>query len=414
MPAENSTIKINGNKYLVAKELGVGTFGETWLVRSDGKPHPLVLKRLFNHDDNDLSRLKALQDCQLHERLIHAASVVEVIKPRAGRKWAGYLMPWAAGQDLTSWLEQVELNVFNNLCIAVQLTKILSDAHRLGIAHGDLHPGNVKVLLNRGTAIVWLIDWDNAAVEGLPEPRSPGALEFLPPESLKAYQAKQSFPPSIKTERNSYAKTLHWLLFGRSYLNTLSGDFDEQRAVQGVWDSDPANHAVDTQQWGGIPNHWISPELASLFRRALGTNPDERPSLDEWLAALLRIVDEGISLCSNCSFPMIISPRDYCPNCQQRFEKTALVASGKHIAIESKPLVLGRHMLGSQKVSEHHALLVRLGAEAFVTDLASKNGTYRWAGQWIRLPERIRCPIASSDHLRFGDVVMDVIVDQQR
>ncbi len=58
MPAENSTIKVNGNKYLVAKELGVGTFGETWLVRRDGKPHPLVLKRLFNHDDNDLSRLK--------------------------------------------------------------------------------------------------------------------------------------------------------------------------------------------------------------------------------------------------------------------------------------------------------------------------------------------------------------------
>ena len=408
---KNEKLRLNGKKYVAVQELGVGAFGEAWLVRRCADDAAVVLKRFFRCEQREIARLEALRDLQLNDRLSNVACVSEVIRPAGGRSWAGYFMPWAAGVDLSAWLTKTEFNVLDNVCLCIQIAKTLADSHRLEVAHGDVHFANVKVQLHNEVPIARLVDWDNAAIRGLPAPRSPGALAFLAPESIRAYQTRRHLPPSIQTEQCSAAKTFHWLFFGRSCLASVPPDRLEEEAAEGSWDSDPVNGRVDFHQLGGITNTWISPEIADLFRRALGKDPERRPPMTEWVSAMLKVVDEGVSLCPFCSAPMMLAPRCACPHCERTYGHVGIhTENGRRIVFRDHSIVIGREDLPSPRVSCQHAMLSQLGPEAFVTDLNSRNGTYRRLPRgWVRLPSRRRCPIRPGERIRFGDVTVRVI-----
>jgi len=407
---ENKTITLKGAKYRIDGKLGFGSFGEVWLAkrRSDGKS--LVVKRFREFDDNEIWRLEALRDFNLPSRIPGAASVSTVIYPR-GRKWSGYTMPWAPGINLNDWLQKDEFNLLDNILIAIQMAKLFGDTHHLGIAHGDVHPQNIKVYVHNDVPVVSAIDWDNASLPGLPPPRSPGMKAFLSPESMEAFLKGEHYAPDIKTEHSSVAKIFHWLLFGREAFQATNEREFEKGVTTGSWNSDPSDGPIDAEAIGGITNQWVSPEIANLFRRGLGRDRDARPSMPEWQGALLKIVKQGLSLCETCHGPVLPAPRTDCPYCDTPFPTLAVVSTdGRRFVANGQSVLIGRTTLPSPGISGRHAIITKLGPETFITDLGSKNGTYRWAeNRWIRLSARQQSPISAGDLLRCGDARLQVV-----
>jgi serine/threonine protein kinase len=408
---EGDTASINGDEYELGRPLGTGGYGEAWAARRRDDKRSLVIKRFFKFRENDILRMEALRDFQLSSRLGGATSVSEVIYPQGTHPWAGYIMPWALGIGLDEWLEERDFNVLDNILVTAQIAKLLSDAHQLGISHGDTHPRNVKIYLHNDTPVVTLIDWDNASIPNLPPPRSPGAKHFFSPESMQSFLGNEKYPPDIRTELSSVPRVFHWLLFGREAFQTADEDEFEQETVRGSWNSDPADGLIDTNTLGGIPNQWISPEIADLFRRGLGPDRDNRPSMSEWLAPLQNVIEQGISLCQACNGPVFLAPRLHCPFCGNPFPTLVVVSrDGHRFAANGEPVLIGRANVSSPGLSQRHCVIVKLGPETFVTDLGSKNGTYRRAkDRWIRLPARLRSPIQAGDRLRCGDVEFFVV-----
>ena len=407
---QNKTISINGTKYRLTRKLGFGSFGEVWLAKrhSDGKS--IVVKRFREFDENEVPRLEALREFDLPRRIPGAASVSIVIYPQ-GRGWSGYTMPWAAGVNLNDWLQKDDFNLLDNNLIAIQMAKLFGDTHYLGIAHGDVHPHNIKVCLHNDVPVVSVIDWDNANLPGLPPPRSPGMKAFLSPEAMEAFLKGNNYAPDIKTEQSSVAKIFHWLFFGREAFHATNDREFENGIVSGSWNSDPSNGPVDTEAVGGITNQWVSPEIADLFRRGLGRGRDARPSMPQWQGALLKIVKQGFSLCDTCRGPVLPAPRSNCPYCGNPFPTLAVVSTyGHRFVANGQSVLIGQTTLPSPGISGRHAIITKLGPETYITDLGSKNGTYRWAkNRWMRLPARQRSPIAAGDLLLCGNVRLQVV-----
>jgi len=240
---------------------------------------------------------------------------------------------------------------------------------------------------------------------------SPGSKHFFAPESMEAFLNNDNYSPDIRTEQSSVTKVFHWLFFGREGFQTADEREFEKETIEGSWNSDPADGPIDPKGLGGISNQWVSPEIADLFRRGFGRERDVRPSMPEWQAPLLKIIDQGVSLCPACTGPVLLAPRTHCPYCEKQFPTLAVVStSGHRFVANGKPVLIGRERLSSPGVSLRHAVITSFGLETFITDLGSKNGTYRRLDdRWIRIPARRQSPIQAGDRLRFGNVEFQVV-----
>ena len=405
-------IRIRKDQAVLKRQLGFGTFGEAWKATRCSNQEPIVIKRLRSCNDDQLLRMKAIGALRLSERLVGTASISEVLLPRGKRDWIGCVMPYAVGISLEEWLNhRPEFNILDNLLVAQQIAKTVADAHSLGIAHGDLHPRNSIICNYKGVPLTTLIDWDNAAIAGMPPPASPGRKHFLAPEAMEAVLRNEHYPPDIKTERCSVAKVLHWVFTGRHCFQTSDEREFEEAAIQGRWNSDPADGPADIDVLGGVSNQYLNPELSDLFRRAFGRERDNRPAMDEWLSALRSLLDEGVPQCEACGGPMLPAVRTHCPYCNSPFHGlVAITSHGHRFAANGTPILIGRDTLSSSRVSLRHAVITQMGPETFITDLGSKNGTFRrGSNKWIRLPGHKQCLIRPGDKIRLGDVELQII-----
>ncbi len=231
----------------------------------------------------------------------------------------------------------------NYLRICILIARAIRRMHAAGLAHSDLSYKNVLVDPVGGNASV--IDIDGLVVPGKFPPDVVGTPDFIAPEVVStSHLAKDDAGrklPSIQTDRHALSVLIYMYLL---YRHPLRGDKvhdpDPQRDellgmgeralfVEHPTDASnrirPENLRPQDLPWkdtAKIPYTCTGPYLSPLFQRAFITGlaaPMDRPTADDWEAALVRTVD----LLQPCQNPSCVqkwyvfdnSHRPSCPFC---------------------------------------------------------------------------------------------------
>lgn len=293
-----------------------------------------------------------------------------------------------------------------HLALALALAHAVECVHRQGIAHGDLHAGNVFMQRHDRSAEIHLIDFDNFTAPGAPGPPCVGHALYMAPELRAALAAKRRALPDVRSDRYALAVLLHELVLLR-HVAAGADATDEAFAramCAGRWIHDPAGPDRPREPTGGYPTETLDPDIARLFRRAFSLAPDERPAAAEWAEVLRRALFR-VAACAACGAPCLAdASKTSCPTCRAPFPTLTLVLPGGPVPLTDGSLVIGRDHLGGAHISARHAIFRRAGPNTFVESLG-QNHTFRWAaGRWVQLPDQVAVLIEQGDRLRLADV----------
>jgi serine/threonine protein kinase len=236
------------------------------------------------------------------------------------------VMEYLEGETLESRLKTGALSLENALAIAEQLASALSVAHRHGVVHRDLKPGNI-MLLKSGAK---LLDFGVARVRGTPadltdqgaETRSTaltatsgmlvGTLHYLAPELLEGQE------PDPRSDIWAFGCVLYEMLSGRKAFNGPG-----PAAVIGAIARDHPPAALPDTGVGGFVN--------DLIRNCLAKAPEDRIETAH---------DVGIQLTSIAAHARstLVSPRVSTRSRLFLWTAIAVVSGGLGLAVA----VLGR------------------------------------------------------------------------
>ena len=192
----------------------------------------------------------------------------------AGRPWLA--TGWVAGAPVLQAARGLAGDALARLLVA--LPRAYAALHRAGIAHGDVHPGNVLV---EPDGTVRLLDFGYARAL---DPASPfaawkrgGVGFFFEPEYAAARLAEAKPPPASPAgEQYGVAALLFLLIAGRPHLDF---PYDEPRMFAALRDTPPRAFAA----CGAAP--W--PPVEAVLARALAKDPAARfPDMDAFADAL--------------------------------------------------------------------------------------------------------------------------------
>jgi serine/threonine protein kinase len=207
--------------YEVLSLLGTGGMGEVWLARDTRLDRTVAIKVLGSGLDEDSSMR---QRFEREARAISSLNHPNVCTLHDVGRQEGFdylVMEHVEGETLAATLAKGPLSM--DLCFrtAIEITGALDRAHKAGVVHRDLKPGNV--MLTRSGAK--LLDFGLARFEGplagaggLAEVREPpltqegtilGTLQYMAPEQLQGRSA------DARSDLFSFGAMLHEMITGK-------------------------------------------------------------------------------------------------------------------------------------------------------------------------------------------------------
>ena len=248
MPIENDVV---AGARLVS-EIGQGTFGIVWRA-VDCQTNADVAVKVFRYERLavDLTLHQFRRGARIMRRLNESREAPKTIVRllRSDEADTAFVMEYMPRLDLTSnvdeWDTSVRLEVFENICRAVEF------AHSRGVVHRDIRPQNILV---RDSGFPVLADFDIADYTFLTKDTrlAPGNYLYAAPEQL----ACTGDPRNFAVDFFSLGRVLQFLLQG---VNPTMG----QRHVAGF------------------------PEFDDFFARTLNEDPESRPRS---IRELLRLI----------------------------------------------------------------------------------------------------------------------------
>lgn len=402
MPRNNDILRLeSGQRVRVVASLSAGGEGLTYEALHLDSGQRGVLKVFNNKSPERVKRTKFLIDQRLGERCELFCAPTDWINDG----FVAHFSPFAPGDPLETYLEQPGNSFFENLKLAIALSHAIAILNELGFAHGDIHLQNFMVNKTASGVEIVVFDFDNYRAPGAPPPLALGQEHTMAPEIRQAWMNGAPVAPDEYSDRYALTVVLHDTLLAKHPAAGFDGDPDAftNCMLSGRWFHDPALGAESAGSAEGYPSAILNADLARLFRRGLGLERHERPSADEWRAALGRSF-ERIYVHQPCSGPLFIDAgQTCCPFCGRRFPaiKLAFPSLRKEIVCNNAAVPIGRGDLGSPKVSAHHAVVRRIGPETSLESFG-RNGTYRWAAtRWVPINKAI---IEPGDRLQFADV----------
>jgi eukaryotic-like serine/threonine-protein kinase len=164
-PTRAAPAEVVLGRYRLVRRLGAGGFGVVWLAHDERLDRAVAVKRVPMHDPATAAR--AEREAIAAARLSHPAIVALY---EAGRDdEAVYLVSeLVRGRTLAELMEDGELSDRDVLRVGVALCDALAHAHKRGVIHRDVKPGNVIVPdhPNEGAGVVKLTDFGIARVVG--------------------------------------------------------------------------------------------------------------------------------------------------------------------------------------------------------------------------------------------------------
>jgi len=291
-PADAAAMKgIQGRLgfYELQKRLGYGGFSLVYAatIQDDktGRDYRRAIKLLHQHlvmNEREVSlffdEVGSLQQV-LHPSMVR---VYESGTTPDGRPFI--VMDFVEGRSLRQAMEELSgrMDVGTALGIVAQVAGALHEAHRVGLIHRDIKPGNIMVRYEDDPAKVQavLLDFGIAKfVDGMTD----GRLTY---SGTKAYQAPEQLAgrPEMASDVYAMGVLLYQLLSGRLPHQNPSGRPTSRRGSAGQ----ALRKIYPLGRLSNVPPS-IQTQLDRLLRRCLAAKIDARPSAEELASELVRV-----------------------------------------------------------------------------------------------------------------------------
>jgi serine/threonine protein kinase/dienelactone hydrolase len=275
--------------YEIVEPLGSGGMGDVYRARDSRLDRQVAIKVLAPEFSEDAERKQRFQrEAKTISSLSHPniCTLFDV----GEQDGTDYLvMEYLEGETLADRLTKGALPLDELLKIGIQIGEALAAAHRQGVIHRDLKPGNV---VQTKTGAVKLVDFglakDIGAVTSTPRhPSTPdrpltaegaivGTLAYMAPEQVEGREA------DARSDIFAFGAILHEMATGK---RVFEGE-TRARLVAAILEHEPAAiQSIDRRH----PR-----KLQEIVSRCLAKNPDSRyQSAEEVTAALQALAGEG-------------------------------------------------------------------------------------------------------------------------
>jgi hypothetical protein len=272
--------------YETLAPLGAGGMGEVYRARDTRLGRTVALKVLSSTGTRTTSGLERFQrEAQAVSRLSHPH--ICTLYDMGDQDGVAFLvMEYIEGETLAERIEAGPLPLEQALRYGVQIAEALSEAHRQGVIHRDLKPGNVMVtrdgvkLLDFGLAKLMQDDGRDGAgaTESLhltEEGTLLGTVAYMAPEQLEGGRA------DARTDIFALGTVLYEMATGR-------------RAFVGKSRASLIAAILSSEQPPLATHQPLTPPLLErVVRRCLAKDPEERWQSVRDLASELRWIAEG-------------------------------------------------------------------------------------------------------------------------
>jgi hypothetical protein len=277
--AKRATDHLIADRYALQRTLGRGGMGVVWRARDTLLDRDVALKEVqlppaLNAEEREAMRARVLREARAAARLNHpnVVTLYDVVREE-GRTFI--VMELVEAPTLAAVVrERGPLPPAEVAAIGLQLLDALRAAHRVGIVHRDVKPGNVMVPSGEGRAK--LADFGIASLAGDPQLTSTGLVLGSP-----AYMA-----PEQANGQPSGPATDLWALGATLYL-AVEGEPPFERGAAVPTLTAVVNDPPRPMRRGGP----LEPVVLSLLAKA----PAERPSAGQLRPQLERIARQGAS-----------------------------------------------------------------------------------------------------------------------
>ena len=263
-------------KYRIVEPIGKGGMGVVYKAEDTKLKRTVAVKFLPSElsDDSEAGE-RFLREAQAAAALSHP-HICTIHEINEEETQPFIVMEYVEGQSLNQKIKQGPLEQAEALDIAIQVAEGLEEAHKKGIIHRDIKPGNI-MLTTKGQAKV--MDFGLAKVLGesliTKEARTMGTVAYMSPE-----QAKGEVLDS-KTDIWSLGVVLYEMLTGKF---PFKGEYD-QSIIHSILSREPEPL---TKVCSNLPN-----DLENVVFTALAKNPADRyQDMDEFLKDLKAIAQE--------------------------------------------------------------------------------------------------------------------------
>jgi tetratricopeptide (TPR) repeat protein len=264
-------------RYRIVRRLGRGGMGVVYLAHDPRLDRPAALKLLPRHLSLDeTARRRFEEEARAASSLDHPhlATVYEIADAPDGRVFIA--MAFYDGETLREEIERGPLPIARAVALTGQLADALAAAHRLGIVHRDVKPGNV-IVTRDGAAT--LVDFGVAKMAGSALTQTgatPGTVAYMSPEQTRGGAI------DARADVWSLGVMLYEMLSGRRPFHADG----EGAVIYAIRHDDP--EPLDRVRPG------VSQELARVVSRCLRKSPDRRyRDAGALLAALRALSPDG-------------------------------------------------------------------------------------------------------------------------
>ncbi|WCN84147.1 serine/threonine-protein kinase [Micromonospora sp. LH3U1] len=251
------------DRYVLHERIGLGGMSEVWRADDDVLGRPVAIKVLAGQLAADPQLRATIQrEARAAARLTHP-HVTQVYDYAEANLAGGVVVPYLVmelvdGHNLADRLRTGPLPWPEAVRVAGQIAAALAAAHRIGVVHRDVKPGNV-MLTDTGAKV---LDFGIAALGGLDgqsgEPLM-GTPAYFAPERLAAG------PPDPASDVYALGVLLYRTLTGRAPLPVQSWEDALEVHRRGT--------PVPPLRVPGLPA-----DIAELTVACMATNPADRPS----------------------------------------------------------------------------------------------------------------------------------------
>ncbi|AWK75137.1 protein kinase [Rhodococcus oxybenzonivorans] len=260
--------------------VGRGGFGIVYRCRQPTLDRVVAVK-VLSPDPDHMDRARFLREQQAMGRLSGHPNIVHVLQ--AGITYTGrpyIVMPFHRRDSLDSWItKHGALTAAEALAVGVKLAGALETAHRAGVLHRDIKPGNI-LLTEYGEP--QLTDFGIARITGGEETTRglvAGSPAYTAPELLSGADA------SVVTDVYGLGATLFTALAGRPAFARRRG---EQVFAQLM--------RIGTEPLPDLRDAGVPEAVCDVVESAMARDPAERPATAADLGGALRRAGEHIGL----------------------------------------------------------------------------------------------------------------------
>ncbi|MFC9557700.1 protein kinase [Rhodococcus sp. NPDC056960] len=248
-----------------AQEIGRGGFGVVYRCRQTALDRTVAVK-VLTADLDEENRARFLREQRAAGRLTGHPNIVNVLHADVTENGRPYIvMPYCAQSSLDERIRRHgPLPPDEALRLGVKTAGALETAHRLGILHRDVKPGNILITDYGEPA---LTDFGIAHIAGGFETNAgivTGSPAFTAPEVVAGD------PPSPAADVYGLGATLFAAITGHAAFERRSG---EQLVAQFL--------RITSEPVPNPREHGIAEDISAVIERAMSADPRDRPSAVE-------------------------------------------------------------------------------------------------------------------------------------